>query len=91
MKPPRMVSTVASATSTTAAFQGRTATTLVAFVSISLVVSSIMIGIITYISVLERRKEIMLMILVTEVIRVPTTSVYWITLSSAPCSRMAAL
>ena len=29
MKPPRMVSTVASATSTTAAFQGRTATTLV--------------------------------------------------------------
>ena len=30
---------------------------LVAFVSISLVVSSIMIGIITYISVLERRKE----------------------------------
>ena len=31
---------------------------LVAFVSISLVVSSIMIGIITYISVLERRKEI---------------------------------
>ena len=35
--------------------------------------------------------EIMLMILVTEVIRVPTTSVYWITLSSAPCSRMAAL
>ena len=31
---------------------------LVAFVSISLVVSSIMIGIITYISVLERTKEI---------------------------------
>ena len=31
---------------------------LVAFVSISLVVSSIMIGIITFISVLERRKEI---------------------------------
>ena len=31
---------------------------LIAFVSISLVVSSIMIGIITYISVLERRKEI---------------------------------
>ena len=31
---------------------------LVAFVSISLVVSSILIGIITYISVLERRKEI---------------------------------
>jgi ABC-type lipoprotein export system ATPase subunit/ABC-type antimicrobial peptide transport system permease subunit len=31
---------------------------LVAFVAISLVVSSIMIGIITYISVLERRKEI---------------------------------
>ena len=31
---------------------------LVAFVSISLVVSSIMIGVITYISVLERRKEI---------------------------------
>ena len=31
---------------------------LVAFVSVSLVVSSIMIGIITYISVLERRKEI---------------------------------
>ena len=31
---------------------------LVAFVSISLVVSSIMIGIITYISVLERKKEI---------------------------------
>ena len=30
---------------------------LVAFVSISLVVSSIMSGIITYISVLERRKE----------------------------------
>lgn len=31
---------------------------LVAFVSISLIVSSIMIGVITYISVLERRKEI---------------------------------
>lgn len=31
---------------------------MVAFVSISLVVSSIMIGVITYISVLERRKEI---------------------------------
>lgn len=31
---------------------------LIAFVSISLVVSSIMIGIITYVSVLERRKEI---------------------------------
>ena len=31
---------------------------LVAFVSISLVVSSIMIGVITYISVLERKKEI---------------------------------
>ena len=31
---------------------------LVAFVSIALVVSSIMIGVITYISVLERRKEI---------------------------------
>ena len=31
---------------------------LIAFVSISLVVSSIMIGIITYISVLERTKEI---------------------------------
>ena len=31
---------------------------LVAFVSVSLIVSSIMIGIITYISVLERRKEI---------------------------------
>ena len=31
---------------------------LIAFVSVSLVVSSIMIGIITYISVLERRKEI---------------------------------
>ncbi len=31
---------------------------LIAFVSISLVVSSIMIGIITYISVIERRKEI---------------------------------
>ena len=31
---------------------------LVAFVSLSLVVSSIMIGVITYISVLERRKEI---------------------------------
>ena len=31
---------------------------LVAFVAISLVVSSIMIGVITYISVLERKKEI---------------------------------
>ena len=31
---------------------------LIAFVGISLVVSSIMIGVITYISVLERRKEI---------------------------------
>ena len=31
---------------------------LVAFVAISLIVSSIMIGVITYISVLERRKEI---------------------------------
>ena len=31
---------------------------LIAFVSISLVVSSIMIGVITFISVLERRKEI---------------------------------
>ena len=30
---------------------------LIAFVAISLVVSSIMIGVITYISVLERRKE----------------------------------
>ena len=33
-------------------------TVLIAFVSISLVVSSIMIAIITYISVLERKKEI---------------------------------
>ena len=33
-------------------------TMLIAFVSISLVVSSIMIGVITYISVLERKKEI---------------------------------
>ena len=33
-------------------------TVLIAFVSISLVVSSIMIGVITYISVLERKKEI---------------------------------
>ncbi len=33
-------------------------TMLVAFVSISLIVSSIMIGVITYISVLERKKEI---------------------------------
>lgn len=33
-------------------------TVLVAFVAISLIVSSIMIGVITYISVLERRKEI---------------------------------
>ncbi len=33
-------------------------TVLIAFVAISLVVSSIMIGVITYISVLERRKEI---------------------------------
>ena len=32
--------------------------TLIAFVSISLIVSSIMIGVITYISVLERKKEI---------------------------------
>ena len=31
---------------------------LIAFVAVSLVVSSIMIGVITYISVLERRKEI---------------------------------
>ena len=31
---------------------------LIAFVAVSLIVSSIMIGIITYISVLERRKEI---------------------------------
>ena len=31
---------------------------LIAFVAISLVVSSIMIGVITYISVLERKKEI---------------------------------
>ncbi len=31
---------------------------LIAFVAISLIVSSIMIGIITYISVLERTKEI---------------------------------
>ncbi len=35
-----------------------TSSVLIAFVSISLVVSSIMIGIITYISVLERTKEI---------------------------------
>lgn len=35
-----------------------TSLVLIAFVSISLVVSSIMIGIITYISVLERKKEI---------------------------------
>ena len=33
-------------------------TVLIAFVAISLIVSSIMIGVITYISVLERRKEI---------------------------------
>lgn len=33
---------------------------LIAFVTISLVVSSIMIGVITYISVLERKKEIAL-------------------------------
>lgn len=33
---------------------------LIAFVTISLVVSSIMIGVITYISVLERKKEITL-------------------------------
>ena len=31
---------------------------LIAFVAVSLVVSSVMIGVITYISVLERRKEI---------------------------------
>lgn len=31
---------------------------LIAFVAISLIVSSIMIGVITYISVLERKKEI---------------------------------
>jgi putative ABC transport system permease protein len=37
---------------------GGISTVLIAFVSISLVVSSIMIGIITYISVLERTKEI---------------------------------
>ncbi len=37
---------------------GMISTVLIAFVSISLVVSSIMIGIITYISVLERKKEI---------------------------------
>ena len=37
---------------------GMISSMLVAFVSISLVVSSIMIGVITYISVLERRKEI---------------------------------
>jgi ABC-type antimicrobial peptide transport system permease subunit len=36
----------------------KVASVLVAFVSISLVVSSIMIGVITYISVLERKKEI---------------------------------
>ena len=35
--------------------------------------------------------EIMLMISVTEVIRVPTTSVYWMTLSSAPWDRMLSL
>ena len=33
-------------------------TVLIAFVAISLVVSSVMIGVITYLSVLERRKEI---------------------------------
>ena len=37
---------------------GPLANLLIAFVSISLVVSSIMIGVITYISVLERKKEI---------------------------------
>ena len=37
---------------------GMITTVLVAFVAISLVVSSIMIGVITYISVLERKKEI---------------------------------
>ena len=37
---------------------GMVSNVLVAFVAISLVVSSIMIGIITYISVLERKKEI---------------------------------
>ena len=37
---------------------GMVSNMLVAFVAISLVVSSIMIGVITYISVLERRKEI---------------------------------
>ncbi len=37
---------------------GMVSSVLVAFVAISLVVSSIMIGVITYISVLERRKEI---------------------------------
>ena len=37
---------------------GMVSNVLVAFVAISLVVSSIMIGVITYISVLERRKEI---------------------------------
>ena len=41
---------------------------LIAFVSISLIVSSIMIGIITYISVLERKKEIYLQYLMQKLL-----------------------
>ena len=50
---------------------------LVAFVAISLVVSSIMIGVITYISVLERRKEIgILPVSYTHLIQAELTPLY---------------
>ena len=48
---------------------------LIAFVAISLVVSSIMIGIITYISVLERTKEIGFKMVENELERIPKEKV----------------
>ena len=50
--------TVATLMSSVSTIVNTVSYVLVAFVSVSLVVSSIMIGIITYISVLERTKEI---------------------------------
>jgi len=54
----RYVDIVGTMMSSVASIINMVSSALIAFVAISLIVSSIMIGVITYISVLERRKEI---------------------------------
>ena len=66
---------------------------LIAFVAISLVVSSIMIGIITYISVLERTKEIGILRAIgaskRDVSRIFTAETFIIGLVSGPAGNWA--